>query len=220
MNYFIIGDIHGCYYTLRSLLEHWNRQDEKLICVGDYVDRGSHGPQVINLCMELERSYPERTVFLKGNHDLLLVQHFTEGHNEVWLTHGGQQTLEQYAQSTGSVQTALDWINTLPIVFEEEHIFVSHAGLSDVEDPMDEDNPEGVLWNRDDLTLLNKLQVHGHRALRATNPLYTAESNSWNIDTGACYGFGLTGIRVSDTGEMLEWQKMPSDPRDLDAQWQ
>jgi hypothetical protein len=32
MNYLVIGDVHGCYYTFNNLItKHWNKENEVLI---------------------------------------------------------------------------------------------------------------------------------------------------------------------------------------------
>ena len=45
MNLFVVGDIHGCYYTWRQLLLHWQPAQERLIQLGDLVDRGKYSPR-------------------------------------------------------------------------------------------------------------------------------------------------------------------------------
>jgi serine/threonine protein phosphatase 1 len=43
-----IGDIHGCVHTLRQMIEQISPvQDDRLIFLGDYVDRGFYSAQVI-----------------------------------------------------------------------------------------------------------------------------------------------------------------------------
>ena len=48
MNYFFVGDIHGCYHTLIKLLKNKNDKDH-LICVGDYIDRWLFPGETIQL---------------------------------------------------------------------------------------------------------------------------------------------------------------------------
>ena len=58
MNLFIVGDIHGCYYTFKSLLQrYWDEKNEVLIQVGDLIDRGNHTPQTIMYCKELQQKH-------------------------------------------------------------------------------------------------------------------------------------------------------------------
>lgn len=64
----IISDIHGCFYTLRKLIEKVHDADDspQFIFVGDYVDRGLHNKEVIDYVIELQS---KGAVCLRGNHD-------------------------------------------------------------------------------------------------------------------------------------------------------
>ncbi len=74
----VVGDLHGCYGNLRSIL--WQsdivtdllaKKDSYLIFLGDYIDRGAaEFPGVIPLALELALNFPDRVVLLQGNHEL------------------------------------------------------------------------------------------------------------------------------------------------------
>lgn len=213
--HFIIGDIHGCFLTFQALLEHWQPKEEILVCVGDYIDRGNYSDKVYALCRDLEKAYDDQVVFLKGNHESIMIKHYKEGHNQLWLDHGGRGTVAQFDQDEARLEAAAEWFDKRPLYYESDQLFVSHAGLSETESPFEEDNPMGVVWSRSPLKKLEKLQVHGHRPLRAHAPQYTEASHSWNIDTGACYGFGLTALRVASSGQ-TEWLFEPVNSLDTE----
>jgi len=62
---------------------------------------------------------------------------------------------------------------------------------------------ENILLDRllpDDL---GKLQIHGHTPLMCFNPVFFPEINSWNLDTGAYLGWGMSAIRINDKGDVL-----------------
>lgn len=65
---YVIGDLHGCFYTLQKLLKKIYRQEQnpQLVFVGDYVDRGRHSKEVVSRVIELQS---EGAVCLRGNHD-------------------------------------------------------------------------------------------------------------------------------------------------------
>lgn len=86
--------------------------------------------------------------------------------------------------------------------FETPHFIVTHAGITDTEDPFLETEDTSVLWNRKPLIPIGKLQIHGHTPLQAHQAQYTPLSDSWNIDTGAYYGYGLTGLKLSADAQM------------------
>ena len=64
----IIGDVHGCYYTLDHLLRHISEVDSQpeFVFVGDYVDRGKNNALVVDRMIELKS---EGAICLRGNHD-------------------------------------------------------------------------------------------------------------------------------------------------------
>lgn len=67
--YFVLSDIHGCHAELVQALTHWNPAKEKLIVMGDLVDRGPDSLNVIRELMKHDAAHPGRVIVLKGNHD-------------------------------------------------------------------------------------------------------------------------------------------------------
>ena len=47
---YIIGDVHGCYKSLLALIEQFpNKQNSKIVFVGDLVDRGNDSYNVVQI---------------------------------------------------------------------------------------------------------------------------------------------------------------------------
>jgi serine/threonine protein phosphatase 1 len=44
---FAIGDIHGSVNELENLLQQWNPENERLVLLGDLVDRGENPYEVL-----------------------------------------------------------------------------------------------------------------------------------------------------------------------------
>lgn len=66
--YAFIGDVHGEVQKLEAVLLELGKLDlEKIVFLGDYVNRGSNSAEVLELLSEL--SQDSRFVFLEGNHD-------------------------------------------------------------------------------------------------------------------------------------------------------
>jgi len=207
MNLFVIGDVHGCYLELKKLIEeHWNSKDELLIQVGDLIDRGSFSPRTVEYCRGLKKQFPSNVVFLKGNHEFEIIYHFLNEPNENWLRQCGYETLEQYKSENKNPIEDVNWFLTLPLYWENENIFISHAGLSEIAlNCFEETDPHGVLWNRGKVKNINKLQIIGHTPCENSEPIYNEEENSLNIDTGAGYKDGvLTGVKLNEKGEILK----------------
>ena len=65
----VVGDIHGDYYALSSLLKEIDPIKDGIIFLGDYADRGPKGVEVIDTIDSLIKKYPQNMVALKGNHE-------------------------------------------------------------------------------------------------------------------------------------------------------
>jgi len=217
MNLFVIGDVHGCYYTWRGLLQHWQPAKEMLVQAGDLIDRGNFSSATVASAMALQQRHPDTTTFLKGNHEASFLAHCgPDGPYPAWLEWGGRMTLHEYLQLSPEVQQAhLDWLTQRPLYWENEHLFISHAGISDTTDPMVESNPDGVLWRRGPLRDIGRRQVVGHTPTPDGQPLFDDKANVLYLDTGAYMGRGLTGVRLSAVGEVLDVINMPTHPDDI-----
>ena len=58
---FAIGDIHGCFDSLKELVEHkiQLQKSDKLVLLGDYIDRGDKSKEVVEYIIELCESRVE-----------------------------------------------------------------------------------------------------------------------------------------------------------------
>ena len=67
---FVIGDLHGQFRDLRLILARMGDPEEQtLVFLGDYVDRGSQGLETALLLLALKTLYPEQVYLLRGNHE-------------------------------------------------------------------------------------------------------------------------------------------------------
>lgn len=70
--WFFIGDMHGDFFALHTLL-HWIKaqcEDFRLVFLGDLFDRGEQPFECLFLLLEWAMHHPERVVWLAGNHDV------------------------------------------------------------------------------------------------------------------------------------------------------
>ena len=217
MNLFVLGDVHGCYHTLRELLTHWQPATELLVQVGDLVDRGRFAPECVQLARELEAAHPGRTVWLRGNHEQEMLRHFgPSGPNPPWLEWGGRATVDQYRGRPQLLREHLAWLGQRPLCWQNEHLLISHAGFADTPTPLDPDNPQGVLWRRGPLHRQpTRRQVVGHTPTPDGQTLFDPTSNTVYLDTGAYTGQCLTAVRFSSTGELLAEFSVPTSRLDI-----
>ena len=99
---YAVSDIHGCADQLAKVFaaidHHLSRAKPKRpihVFLGDYIDRGPASRQVID--MLIDRGQRHETIFLKGNHEVMLFDLL--GGPEIFPTfkqYGGIQTLLSY----------------------------------------------------------------------------------------------------------------------------
>lgn len=217
MNLFVVGDVHGCYYTFKAMLEFWNPKEEILIQIGDLIDRGSFSVQVVKLCREIEKEHPQ-SVFLKGNHEWLALQYYNKDKEERWYEKYGKKVLWEYVLAERKFEEDAEWMKGLKTHWENENVLVSHAGISVSPFCMDENHYSGLLWHRLEIKDLGKVQVYGHTPVKGNKPAFDPKTNSYNIDTGAYLGKSLTGIKLSEKGVLLETHIINTIEKDIKKQ--
>jgi len=201
---FAIGDIHGCYDRLKTLMGKIpiDCSRDALIFIGDYIDRGPHSVEVVDYLIQLKNCVPE-VIFLKGNHEDMLDKFINGTDRFTYLLNGGQQTLDSYLAKP--VQSDffpippdhMEFFKSLRLFYETEEFIFVHAGLRP-RVPLESQNTEDLLWIRDKFVStkydFGKRVIFGHTPLK--KPL--VEPNKIGIDTGAVYGNALTCVQLPD----------------------
>ncbi|HEV7764223.1 MAG TPA: polynucleotide kinase-phosphatase [Thermoanaerobaculia bacterium] len=134
----LIGDIHGCFDELQTLLQSLgydvtettarHPQGRKAVFLGDLVDRGPKTPEVLELVMNMVESGDALAV--PGNHDVKLMRAL-QGKN-VKVTHGLAESLEQLAlrppEFRARVTSFVDGLIS-HFVLDDGKLVVAHAGM-------------------------------------------------------------------------------------------
>ncbi|QDU62363.1 diadenosine tetraphosphatase [Planctomycetes bacterium Pan216] len=206
-----IGDIHGCYRALRTLCDFVElRDDDVIITLGDYGNRGPDTRAVLEWLLQLEEKYDLKP--LRGNHDvrMLRARKGKSGLREL-MTVGGGATLKSYSSSKGNSARLADipkehWEflkrRLLPYFETETHFFV-HAN-ADPKLPLAEQSEETLYWesfNDPPLHQSGKIMVCGHTSQKSGRPRFNG--NAICIDTWACGNGWLSCLDV-DSGTI--WQ--------------
>jgi serine/threonine protein phosphatase 1 len=214
VNIFVVGDIHGCYYTFKNLLQkYWDAKNDLLIQVGDLIDRGNFSAQTIKFCRELE--FNHKAVFLKGNHELMAINYFSAKGFDKWHKKYGKSLLWQYHLEELDFENDLNWLRQMPIKWENDSIFISHAGISYSENYLDENDSDGLLWNKSSIKKINKIQVIGHSPHENKKPIFIPEQNVWNVDTGAYLGNYLSALKLDDRGNFIDFFSVSTSNKDI-----
>ena len=140
----IIGDVHGCYEELSTLLGQLGYRIEngadgpkatppdgrKAVFVGDLVDRGPRIPDVLRLVMKM---VAEGTALcVPGNHDMKLMRKLKG--RDVQMTHGLADSVAQLdSEGPDFKQTVIKFLDDLVshYVLDDGKLVVAHAGMKE-----------------------------------------------------------------------------------------
>lgn len=201
---FVIGDIHGCFGQLCALMDKIpiNFSRDQLIFIGDYIDRGSGSIEVVDYLIDLKKQLPG-TLFLKGNHEDMLVNYLDGSDRYTYLLNGGQRTLDAYLNYSNNpggypVPSAhLEFFNSLQLYYQTDNYIFVHAGLRK-KVPLESQKKMDLLWIRDEFIYsdfdFGKRVIFGHTPFK--EPL--VQTNKIGIDTGAVYGNRLTCVQLPE----------------------
>lgn len=126
-NIFVIGDVHGCYYTLMNLIQQFPKGAE-LIFVGDLCDKGNFSKDVIEFVIK------NNFRCVKGNHEHLFEKYILNAvENNIhspWSSdkrYGGLQCIISYDNEIDLIKKHLHWIKQLPIYIQVDKYFITHG---------------------------------------------------------------------------------------------
>jgi protein phosphatase len=220
----IIGDVHGCYDELSTLLAQIGYKIEngpdgpkatppdgrKAVFVGDLVDRGPRIPDVLRLVM---RMVAEGTALcVPGNHDMKLMRKLKG--RDVQMTHGLADSVQQLdKESPEFKQAVIKFLDDLVshYVFDDGKLVVAHAGMKEemqgrgsgkVRDfalygeTTGETDDYGlpVRYNWAAEYRGTAMVVYGHTPIAEPEWL----NRTINIDTGCVFGGKLTALRYPE----------------------
>jgi serine/threonine protein phosphatase 1 len=123
-----IGDVHGCSLALETLIAAIRPQpDDKLVFLGDYVDRGPDSRSVVEFLLTL--AFRCQVIPLLGNHESMLLSGQELGNpNPFWLQCGGQETLTSYGGSLADIPDEhWDFFRSCRRYYETERHLFFHA---------------------------------------------------------------------------------------------
>lgn len=131
-----IGDIHGEPRMLADLLAQLPLRDlDRVVFLGDYVNRGAGSAAVLDLLVQL--SSDSKFVFLQGNHDRVFLEAIDTGDLGRFLRMGGARTVLSYvshpvepdvwAQLRSAVPEAhVRFLRMLAGRYEDEEVVATH----------------------------------------------------------------------------------------------
>ncbi|MBI4633430.1 MAG: serine/threonine protein phosphatase [Deltaproteobacteria bacterium] len=201
---FAIGDVHGCIAKLQDLVSAlpFDTEQDTLLFLGDYIDRGPDSKGVIDYLLDLRRKIGN-VVFLSGNHEQMFLNYYRRNEGkQLFLMNGGESTIISYGRAglkdgrkMNVPESHLEFFDSLRTSYETDRYIFVHAGLKPGI-PWEMQTPEDMLWIRHEFigstADFGKTVVFGHTSL--DEPL--VGKNKIGIDTGAVYGGKLTCVEL------------------------
>ena len=129
MSTYVIGDIHGCFDQFTELLKRINykKDKDKLILLGDLVNRGPDSLSVINYCMA-----DSSIITVLGNHDLYLLY--------LLSIDKARGSLKEVVEADRNKQI-FKWLLKMPLMLEivdevtGNSFLIAHAGIPEIWSP-------------------------------------------------------------------------------------
>lgn len=210
---YVIGDLHGCAHLVRGALEEmgFDFTRDRLICVGDLVDRGPFSELALDLLAE------PWCFSIRGNHEQMAIDYCEEarrygetlmGREDAiangmgWFLELAQSERERYARVFEKLPYAIE------VQTERGLVGVVHAQTPAGWDwrlfleRLDQGDPVAIhhaLWEREKIKFADQSEIEGvgrlysgHTPLRAPVQL----GNQFFMDTGGV--FRVLGALTSD----------------------
>lgn len=160
MSIYACADLHGVY-DLWAQIKEFLQPDDTLIFLGDAADRGTEGWAIIKELIE-----DERVVYLKGNHEDMLVDAMKEYYDDyengdnafdLLIYNGGYETFTDWQFNDSEDASWYHILKHLPTEYHYKSAYLSHSGASDP-------------WNRKHIKETSVdgelIIIHGHTPVR------------------------------------------------------
>ncbi len=226
MRTIILGDIHGCLREFTELLKKtdYRRGTDRLVLLGDLMDRGPYSWEMLHLAMDWKEQYPESFFLIRGNHEQMLVEQSPALDTRlIWRVVGKTATVRSFRRHRDRMENYIPWIlEHMPLYYVDEDFRCVHAGIAHEDF---EENPMELLvkdhsWSKKNL-YSGKITIIGHTPLAeptwydgSGGPGIPLSYHQWErlpdkgticIDTGCVFGDRLTAMIVEDGRYFLEY---------------
>ena len=163
-NVWAIGDVHGYADTLLELLDSLKLSSrDRVVLLGDLVDRGPRSCEVIQIARENPQIFS-----VLGNHEEMMLNSFDVDNIETmtaqqtnWFYVGGRATnqsyIDEFTNSQGQIADFdlrmrvgkdLAWLDSLPHHIVLDDFRLVHAGYSPWDGDLDLQSTDTLMWIR------------------------------------------------------------------------
>lgn len=203
---YVIGDVHNCHRTLRTMLETLNvlpgapsGLEPLLVFVGDLVDKGGTEDTDVVETIRLVKCLTDagQAVVVRGNHEQMLVRRY-RGISPT--APSSQRSLDMLAAEPDA-DALVRWLGSLPLAYrlapvEGMQVTVAHATATELAfmsgTRAQRLAEQSCLFGRRVPSRTNGIVFHGHWEVDAVQCRQSGDTMYVNVDTGACLGNKLS----------------------------
>lgn len=117
-----VGDTHGDLEASEKVVKDYLKSDNKIVFLGDYVDRGPNSKENLDFLLKTKIKYPDQIYLLQGNHEGHHILRFSPA--DFW-----QSLNEKDYQVYTSV------VEKFPLVVTKNEIIALHGVLPNINSP-------------------------------------------------------------------------------------
>ncbi|MDY0140444.1 MAG: metallophosphoesterase family protein [Bacteroidales bacterium] len=208
-----IGDIHGCYYTFRKLLDKINLStNDNLYLLGDMVNRGTNSSNVLDLIIDLQKD--NHNIFpIRGNHEQLLLNLLNESPHIKHKYLRYYKSTDLFNSKDTLKKRYFKLLNDMPFYLMNDNSIFVHAALDLSREDVFE-NKDFMLYSRYQRGSIKNLNgkrlFHGHVAtnIKIIRNNVAQKEAIIGIDNGCIYaqkrkGFGRLICINTDNLEVI-----------------
>ncbi len=199
MNTFAIGDIHGMYKQLKSVLQKskFDYENDKLIILGDIVDKGTRTKECVDELLKVKHR-----VFVEGNHDTHFKRWIAGKHRRVaWRIIGGMATMRSYGKRAKVPIEHKEFFEKAQLYYVEEDLLFVHGGINPRK-KLEEHEPNYFRNDRKLIKFAKKQQVPGY------NHIFIGHTSTQIVKIGSRKPITYHNLTLLDTGASLPGGKI------------
>ena len=209
-NIYVIGDIHGCFDTLKEFMDKYYNDENAYVFVGDLIDRGDKSAEVVCYMMKLAEE-KQNVFFLRGNHEAHL---WNWAHGITAKSKRFEFVTKCELEEAGIDKKALrKFIRKFSVYkfikFADKKILITHGGVIKADGKLTVDQMiKGVGLYEEATDVDNAfedsnsgiIQVHGHR--NVTEAPVKVNDHAYNLEGQIEHGGCLRAVKFSDDGSV------------------
>jgi len=198
---YVVSEIHGNADSLSIMLDRilplrkFKNQEDIIVFMGDYIDVGPSSNKVIDILFNIKSEYPDRTFFLKGNHEEMFLRSILSDRNDDyidWVNSIGSETVKSYLNSINLLENPyslsknrllnimpsnhIDFLSNLSNVVNIDNYLFFHGSFNPLKD-INENDINNFIFDYSGSRYVKTLLKRGEKPLQNNKYIYVGAHN-------------------------------------------